>query len=176
MERDFSDDIQNIWDNVNELQELTNITTTNIEDIYDKDILKLQNFQNLMEGELSKLKAEVAAGWERGGETVRAAARARDMVDTHDLQTKLYSLETNLAKLRQSNRNTESSQQSFRDDLNTAYADIDELKKEKQSNAIEIEQLKRYISQLEVERLEEAEARLEAVASQAGLTETIEIE
>ena len=48
------------------------------------------------------------------------------------------------------------------------------LKKEKQSNAIEIEQLKRYISQLEVERLEEAEARLEAIASQAGLTETIE--
>ena len=96
------------------------------------------------------------------------------MVDTPDLQTKLYSLETTLVKLRQSNRNTESSQQSFRDDLNTAFADIDELKKEKQSNAIEIEQLKRYISQLEVERLEEAEARLEAIASQAGLTETIE--
>ena len=32
--------------------------------------------------------------------------------------------------------------------------DIDELNKEKQANAIEIEQLKRHISQLEVEKIE----------------------
>ena len=60
LERSSQDDSQRIWDSLNELQELTNITTTNIEDIYDKDILRLQNFQNLVEGDLNKIKHDIA--------------------------------------------------------------------------------------------------------------------
>ena len=52
-------------------------------------------------------------------------------------------------------KNNQNLYQSFRDDLNNAFGDIDELKKEKQANAIEIENLKRYITQLEVEKIEE---------------------
>ena len=59
LQRGSQDDSQRIWDNINELQELTNITTRNIEDIYDKDILRLQNFQNVFEGDLSKMKNEI---------------------------------------------------------------------------------------------------------------------
>ena len=46
-------------DNINELQELTNITTRNIEEIYDKDILRLQNFQNVIEGDVKKIKKDI---------------------------------------------------------------------------------------------------------------------
>ena len=60
LERSSQDESQRMWDNLNELQELTNITTKNIEDIYDKDILRLQNFQNLFEGDLTKLKNDIA--------------------------------------------------------------------------------------------------------------------
>ena len=59
LERNFQDDSQRVWDSLNELQELTNITTRNIEDIYDKDILRLQNFQNLVEGDLNKMKHDI---------------------------------------------------------------------------------------------------------------------
>ena len=59
LERSCQDETQKIWDNINELQELTNITTRNIEDIYDKDILRLQNFQTVFEGDLHKLKNDI---------------------------------------------------------------------------------------------------------------------
>ena len=59
LERSCQDDSQKIWDNLNELQELTNITTRNIEDIYDKDILRLQNFQTVFEGDLHKMKNDI---------------------------------------------------------------------------------------------------------------------
>ena len=32
----------------------------NIEDIYDKDILRLQNFQNIVEGDLDKIKLDLS--------------------------------------------------------------------------------------------------------------------
>ena len=59
LERSCQDETQKIWDNINELQELTNITTRNIEDIYDKDILRLQNFQTVFEGDLHKIKNDI---------------------------------------------------------------------------------------------------------------------
>ena len=43
--RKARDDFQMLWDHVNELQEISNLTTKNMEDIYDKDILSLQNFK-----------------------------------------------------------------------------------------------------------------------------------
>ena len=35
------------------------MTTKNVDEIYDKDILKMQNFQIITEGELKKLKTEL---------------------------------------------------------------------------------------------------------------------
>ena len=58
-ERGAKDDFQRIWDNVNELQEITNLTSKNIEDIYDKDILPLQNFKTAAENEIKKLREEM---------------------------------------------------------------------------------------------------------------------
>ena len=45
LERDSEDEVTKIWDNIHELQEVSNLTTRNLDEIYDKDILKMQNFQ-----------------------------------------------------------------------------------------------------------------------------------
>ena len=59
LERNSQDEVTKIWDNIHDLHELANLTTKNVEEIYDKDILKMQNFQIIVEGELSKLKTEL---------------------------------------------------------------------------------------------------------------------
>ena len=69
-----------------------------------------------------------------------------------------------MKKMMNLNKNNRKLQQQFRSDLNTAFEDIDELKKEKQSNAIEIEQLKRYITQLEVEKIEENMVKIDGLS------------
>ncbi len=55
-QRKSMDDFQILWDHVNELQEVSNLTTKNMEDIYDKDILSLQNFKSTTENEMAKLR------------------------------------------------------------------------------------------------------------------------
>merc|ERR1719273_1503167 len=64
IQRQCQDDTQRIWDNVNELQEEMNITKRNIEDIYDKDILRLQNLQNALNGDVRKLKFDLNSALE----------------------------------------------------------------------------------------------------------------
>ena len=58
-QRVAKDDFQRLWDNVNELQEIANVTTKNMEDIYDKDILPLQNFKTATENDMNKLREEM---------------------------------------------------------------------------------------------------------------------
>ena len=59
LERNSQDEVSKIWDNIHDLHELANLTTKNVDEIYDKDILKMQNFQIIVEGELTKLKTEL---------------------------------------------------------------------------------------------------------------------
>ena len=59
LERNSQDEVTKIWDNIHDLHELANLTTKNVDEIYDKDILKMQNFQIIVEGELAKLKTEL---------------------------------------------------------------------------------------------------------------------
>ena len=58
-ERTSKDDFQRVWDNINELHEVTNITLKNMEDIYDEDILPLQNFKTSTENDMNKLREEM---------------------------------------------------------------------------------------------------------------------
>ena len=59
LESNSQDEVTKIWDNIHDLQEVSNMTTKNLDEIYDKDILKMQNFQIIVEGELAKLKTEL---------------------------------------------------------------------------------------------------------------------
>ena len=60
VERQGQDERQRMWDNIDELQELTNITMRNIDEIYDKDILRLQNNQHMIKGDLKKMKKDIS--------------------------------------------------------------------------------------------------------------------
>ena len=60
VERRAQDERQRMWENIDELQELTNITMRNIEEIYDKDILRLQNSHHMMKGDLKKMKKDIS--------------------------------------------------------------------------------------------------------------------
>ena len=59
LESNSQDEVTKIWDNIHDLQEVSNMTTKNLDEIYDKDILKMQNFQIIVDGELKKLKTEL---------------------------------------------------------------------------------------------------------------------
>ena len=75
----------------------------------------------------------------------------------------MFVIEDDIKKIINGNKNSRKTIQQFRADLNTAFGDIDELKKEKQANSMEIEHLKRYISKLEVEKIEENMAKIEGM-------------
>ena len=60
-QRVAKDDFQRLWDNVNELQEITNVTTKNMEDIYDKDVVALQDFRTSAEQEVKRLRDQLEA-------------------------------------------------------------------------------------------------------------------
>ena len=61
-----------------------------------------------------------------------------DEKDTFEFETKIYGIEDDLKKIINRNKNNQNLYESFINDLNIAFGDIDELKKEKQANAIEI--------------------------------------
>lgn len=159
VKRNSEEDRQRLWDNVNELQEVTNITTRNIEDIYDKDILRLQNFQNLVAGDINKIKLDLTGALESGGLSGSKEARmeAGDLVELKLSQEQVMA---EVKMLRNMQTNTRNSHQTFRNELHTVFGDIDELKKEKQSSAMQLEQLKRLINRLEVERIDENKASI----------------
>ena len=69
LERNSQDEVTKLWDNIHDLHELANLTTKNLDEIYDKDILKTQNFQIIAEGELTKLKTELGNNVRILGET-----------------------------------------------------------------------------------------------------------
>ena len=79
------------------------------------------------------------------------------------MEEKMFVIEDDIKKIINGNKNSRKTMQQFRADLNTAFGDIDELKREKQANSMEIEHLKRYISKLEVEKIEENMAKIEGM-------------
>ena len=79
------------------------------------------------------------------------------------MEEKMFVIEDDIKKIINGNKNSRKTIQQFRADLNTAFGDIDELKREKQANSMEIEHLKRYISKLEVEKIEENMAKIEGM-------------
>ena len=175
VQRKSQDEDQRIWDNVNELQEEMNITKRNIEDIYDKDILRLQNLQNALNGDVRKLKFDLTSALE---DYQDAGGRKRSSSGlSENLENLVLEVQEEVRQLKKKSMNSHGLSDSFRNELNSMTIDIDELNKEKQANAIEIEQLKRHISQLEVEKIEENESqiatfgkKLEQLEASAGRT------
>ena len=152
-----------------------NITKRNIEDIYDKDILRLQNLQNALNGDVRKLKFDLTSALEDYQES--GGGKRSSSGFSENLENLVLEVQEEVRQLKKKSMNSHGLSDSFRNELNSMTIDIDELNKEKQANAIEIEQLKRHISQLEVEKIEENESqiatfgkKLEQLEASAGRT------
>ena len=58
-EKEIKTDVVKLWDNMYDMQELSNITSRNIDEMYDKDILILHNFRTETTNQLSKLQKDM---------------------------------------------------------------------------------------------------------------------
>ena len=169
--RSGQEDAQKVWDNLNELQEITNITTRNIEDIYDKDILKLQNFQNTVKEDLRKMRYDLATALKNGAVGGRKVNNSVSEGEKK-LEYTVLEIQEEMKQLKVKTQGAHGLSDSFRNELNSINIEMDELNKEKQANAMEIEHLKRYISKLEVEKVEENENKIKGFARKL---ETLEV-
>jgi hypothetical protein len=142
---------QTLWDHVNELQEITNVTTRNIEYIYDKDILVLQNFKSATENEMSKLREEMEdflllAGPGSGGKTntseeaIKVLNKTKKRMDLLEEEQKRHKLE--LEKFQES-------QTLSRNEILRIFEDIDAFKKQGQSMVQNQLKLERELQRLE---------------------------
>ncbi len=94
--RKTTDDVQRIWDSVNELHETTNMTARHMEDIYDKDVLKLQDFRASAEKKLNKLREDLVSLGEREASTSSSTSLTEDddKGDSVSLSKRLSTIET----------------------------------------------------------------------------------
>ena len=59
--RAAEDDLARMWDDVHELQEFANASARQLEDIYDKDVVALQDFRTSAEQEVKRLRDQLEA-------------------------------------------------------------------------------------------------------------------
>ena len=59
--RAAEDDLARMWDDVHELQEFANASARQLEDIYDKDVVALQDFRTSTEQEVKRLRDQLEA-------------------------------------------------------------------------------------------------------------------
>ena len=151
LERNSQDEVQRLWDNLHDLQELSNITSKNLEEIYDKDIQSLQHFQNVATEELKRIKVDV--GNFQSGAT---AVAQRQPNNNNMFQEKIFQLQDSIQMIRNSNKVNQNLFQNFNSDLNRAFVDIDDLKKFRQKMLVEIQLMKRFKDRIEVDAVEES--------------------
>ena len=134
-QRVAKDDFQRLWDNVNELQEIANVTTKNMEDIYDKDILPLQNFKTATENDMNKLREEMddflslksAQDEDNGGNTSEEAIRILNKSNR-----KMEMLEEEQQRQKLQLEKLQESQTLARTEIQRIFEDIDSFKKKSQ--------------------------------------------
>ena len=153
MERNSQDEFLKLWDTVHDLQELSNTTSRNLEDIYDKDIHKLQQFENIALEEIKRIKADI-------NDILTGAVSSTSRNTDHSYEEKFYQLQDSIQMIRNSNKINQNLFQSFRSDLNRAYVDIDDIKKFRQTTLAELQMLGRLVGRIEVDLIEETIAKV----------------
>ena len=136
-QRVAKDDFQRLWDNVNELQEIANVTTKNMEDIYDKDILPLQNFKTATENDMNKLREEMddflslkESSSSTGGGNAAASEEAIRILNKSN--RKMEMLEDEQQRQKVQLEKLQESQTLTRTEIQRIFEDIDGFKKKSQ--------------------------------------------
>ena len=164
IDRNSQDETLKIWDNLHDLQELSNVTSKNLEEIYDKEIINLIHFQSVAQEELKRIKTEL------GNVQNGAVSYDRDSND-HGFEEKFYQLQDALQMIRNSNKVNQNLFQNFRSDLNRAYVDIDDLKKFRQQVIVDNQMFTRFMARVEVDVLEEIIIKVGEIESQIQIVE-----
>jgi len=164
IDRNSQDETLKIWDNLHDLQELSNVTSKNLEEIYDKEIINLIHFQSVAQEELKRIKTEL------GNVQNGAVSYDRDSND-HRFEEKFYQLQDALQMIRNSNKVNQNLFQNFRSDLNRAYVDIDDLKKFRQQVIVDNQLFTRFMARVEVDVLEEIIIKVGEIESQIQIME-----
>jgi len=164
IDRNSQDETLKIWDNLHDLQELSNVTSKNLEEIYDKEIINLIHFQSVAQEELKRIKTEL------GNVQNGAVSYDRDSND-HGFEEKFYQLQDALQMIRNSNKVNQNLFQNFRSDLNRAYVDIDDLKKFRQQVIVDNQMFTRFMARVEVDVLEEIIIKVGEIESQIQIME-----
>ena len=164
IDRNSQDETLKIWDNLHDLQELSNVTSKNLEEIYDKEIINLIHFQSVAQEELKRIKTEL------GNVQNGAVSYGRDSND-HGFEEKFYQLQDALQMIRNSNKVNQNLFQNFRSDLNRAYVDIDDLKKFRQQVIVDNQLFTRFMARVEVDVLEEIIIKVGEIESQIQIME-----
>lgn len=159
MERNSQDETLRIWDNLHDLQELSNVTSKTLEEMYDKDIITLQQFQNVAQEELKRIKKELMS--RENGEVVQYESPNNDHFDDRFRQ-----LQDAIQMMRNSNKINQNLFQSFRSDLNRAFVDIDDMKKFRQKTLMKMEIFNRLVGRIQVDLFEETITKVNRIEGQ----------
>ena len=156
--RTAKDDFQRLWDHVNELQEITNVTTKNIEEIYDKDILPLQNFKSTSVNDINKVREEMedflALTSERPSEG--GGSTSEDVVAVVTKSKKRLSV-VEEEQSRQKNQldKLQESHSLSRNEIHRIFEDIDNFKKQTQDMNQNQLKLERELSRIETIKVQD---------------------
>merc|ERR1712228_444908 len=111
-----------------DIQEVANITALNIEDIYEKDILRLQNFQNIVKKDLWQIKQDFT-------ETLaKSSLKERQSRKDSKVKEKIMKIESALREFVKEANQKQLEDENLTINIANIVSDIDNLKKEKQSN------------------------------------------
>ena len=158
-ERNSQDETLRIWDNLHDLQELSNVTSKTLEEMYDKDIITLQQFQSVAQEELKRIKKELMS--RENGDMVQYKSQNDDHFDE-----RFHQLQDAIQMIRNSNKINQNLFQSFRSDLNRAFVDIDDMKKFRQKTLVKMEMFNRLVGRIEVDLFEETITKVNRIEGQ----------
>ena len=154
--RTTNDELQRVWDNVNELTEVTNVTSRHLEDIYEKDIQALQNFQTQTEAALVKLRSDLDGAAEGVWKAPYPNTMGADSNESLDaIRAEIRSLGQDLGSTKEAHKYFTDQIQRVFEDIAGIAADIDGLKKDRREGDQEREILQRQIKSLEQENIAE---------------------
>ena len=177
-EKEIKTDVLKLWDNVYDMQELSNITSRNIDEMYDKDILILHNFRTETTNQLSKLQKDmetilrsVGQGYYEnnvGSNENSSEVELEKLVPNTEpggsvawLRDKMEIMQDELKGLNDALQKQKQSDNVFRSQLQDVFEDVDNLKGRQRMMGQEQEKLKREIQRLKSEDIIDLTNRLD---------------
>ena len=179
-QKDIRSDLHKLWDNMFDMQEVANITSRNIDEMYDKDILVLHNFRTETTNQLTKLQKDIdtilrsagnrnydsesGSNEQLSGEETEQSDYSKNsgsslalLVNRIDIiQEEIQSLNDVLKKQKESDN-------VFRSQLQDVFEDVDSLKGRQRTMNQEQEKLKREIQRLKSEEMIDLNSRLDVI-------------